>query len=208
MDFTNSYGVRLLMPFSERWFYGDALYIVDPWLYSLLGVGWWLARSTRRVRRASAWRWRRSTWLAMLLSNVIARREVASGLARAGAGRDAFHGHAGRRESVSARSRDRRRRSLRERQSLVRSAAAFPSRRIRHRRKGSTSRTRSRRCSRPRPRAFLRWSRFPFVQVDPRGRRSGSTTIATRTPAPMAGPARQARSKAITSSLQALKPVR
>ena len=32
MDFTNSYGVRLLMPLSERWFYGDALYIVDPWL--------------------------------------------------------------------------------------------------------------------------------------------------------------------------------
>ena len=30
MDFLNSYGVRLLMPFSERWFYGDALYIVDP----------------------------------------------------------------------------------------------------------------------------------------------------------------------------------
>ena len=37
MDFLNSYGVRLLMPFSERWFYGDALYIVDPWLYLALG---------------------------------------------------------------------------------------------------------------------------------------------------------------------------
>ncbi len=30
MDWLNSYGVRLLMPFSNRWFYGDALYIVDP----------------------------------------------------------------------------------------------------------------------------------------------------------------------------------
>ena len=54
MDFTNSYGVRLLMPFSERWFYGDALYIVDPWLYLTLGLGWWLAQARSRVRRASA----------------------------------------------------------------------------------------------------------------------------------------------------------
>jgi len=44
MDFLNSYGVRLLMPFSNRWFYGDALYIVDPWMYLVLGAGWWLAR--------------------------------------------------------------------------------------------------------------------------------------------------------------------
>ena len=53
MDFTNSYGVRLLMPFSERWFYGDALYIVDPWLYLTLGARL-VARRRRepRVRRA------------------------------------------------------------------------------------------------------------------------------------------------------------
>ena len=47
MDFTNSYGVRLLMPFSERWFYGDALYIVDPWLYLTLGLGWWLGEAAQ-----------------------------------------------------------------------------------------------------------------------------------------------------------------
>src|SRR6188508_3255838 len=52
MDSTNSYGVRLLMPFSERWFYGDALYIVDPWLYLALGTGWWLA--SRRETRGQA----------------------------------------------------------------------------------------------------------------------------------------------------------
>ena len=51
MDFTNSYGVRLLMPFSERWFYGDALYIVDPWLYLMLGLGWWLAKHQPRPAR-------------------------------------------------------------------------------------------------------------------------------------------------------------
>src|SRR6187401_3481938 len=52
MDFTNSYGVRLLMPFSDRWFYGDALYIVDPWLYLVLGVGWLLAKRNPRAARA------------------------------------------------------------------------------------------------------------------------------------------------------------
>src|SRR5512145_2888792 len=36
MDYLNTYGVRLLMPFSERWFYGDTLYIVDPLLYLFL----------------------------------------------------------------------------------------------------------------------------------------------------------------------------
>ena len=43
LDWLNSYGIRLLMPFSERWFYGDALYIVDPIMYVVLGAGWWLA---------------------------------------------------------------------------------------------------------------------------------------------------------------------
>ena len=51
MDFTNSYGVRLLMPFSDRWFYGDALYIVDPWLYLMLGLGWWRSRTSPRAAR-------------------------------------------------------------------------------------------------------------------------------------------------------------
>lgn len=83
MDLMNSYGVRLLMPFSDRWFYGDALYIVDPWLYLTLGLGWWLAKTNTRpakigVTIAAIY------VLAMLGSNVIARREVASGLARAG----------------------------------------------------------------------------------------------------------------------------
>jgi inner membrane protein len=83
MDFTNSYGVRLLMPFSERWFYGDALYIVDPWLYLALGLGWWLAKKHTRPARIGV-TIAAIYVAAMLLSNVIARREVASGLARAG----------------------------------------------------------------------------------------------------------------------------
>jgi inner membrane protein len=93
MDFLNSYGVRLLMPFSERWFYGDALYIVDPWLYLALGAGVILARR-RRSRGALDAEARRPARLAlaaagvymalMLASNTWARSAVAQGLSRAG----------------------------------------------------------------------------------------------------------------------------
>src|SRR5204863_1031304 len=51
MDLLNNYGVRLLMPFSQRWFYGDVLFIVDPRLWVILGAGIWLAR----YRRAPNW---------------------------------------------------------------------------------------------------------------------------------------------------------
>jgi inner membrane protein len=91
MDFLNSYGVRLLMPFSGRWFYGDALYIVDPWLYLVLGAGVWLASRAARAGRSEPTRpARRALMLAgvymvaMLASNLWARSVVRDGLARAG----------------------------------------------------------------------------------------------------------------------------
>ena len=91
MDFLNSYGVRLLMPFSERWFYGDALYIVDPWLYLSLGLGWWLASRREQRGAADAARPARigvaiaAIYMAtMLASNFVARAEVRGGLVRAG----------------------------------------------------------------------------------------------------------------------------
>lgn len=45
LDWLNTYGVRLLMPFDERWFYGDSLFIIDPWFWLLAAVGVVLARS-------------------------------------------------------------------------------------------------------------------------------------------------------------------
>jgi inner membrane protein len=51
LDLLNTYGVRLLMPFSGRWFYGDTLFILDPWLWLVLGVGVSLTR--RRARKAA-----------------------------------------------------------------------------------------------------------------------------------------------------------
>lgn len=54
LDLLNTYGVRWLMPFSSRWFYGDTLFIVDPWVWLALGVG--VCLSVRRERRGD------STW--------------------------------------------------------------------------------------------------------------------------------------------------
>jgi inner membrane protein len=47
LDWLNTYGVRLLMPFDGRWFYGDTLFIVDPWVWLLTAAGVVLARSQR-----------------------------------------------------------------------------------------------------------------------------------------------------------------
>lgn len=43
LDWLNTYGVRLLMPFSETWFYGDTLFIIDPWFWLLTAAGLVLA---------------------------------------------------------------------------------------------------------------------------------------------------------------------
>jgi inner membrane protein len=44
LDLLNTYGVRLLMPFSNRWFYGDTLFIIDLWLWLALLAGILLSR--------------------------------------------------------------------------------------------------------------------------------------------------------------------
>lgn len=33
LDWTNSYGVHPFWPFDNRWYYGDAVFIVEPWLW-------------------------------------------------------------------------------------------------------------------------------------------------------------------------------
>jgi inner membrane protein len=52
LDWLNSYGIRLLMPFSNRWFYGDAMFIVDPWLWMLFLGGVLVARRRQSVAPA------------------------------------------------------------------------------------------------------------------------------------------------------------
>ncbi len=48
LDWLNTYGMRWGMPWSARWFYGDAVYIMDPWLWLILGGAWLLARRPGR----------------------------------------------------------------------------------------------------------------------------------------------------------------
>jgi inner membrane protein len=54
LDWLNNYGMRWLMPFDDRWFYGDALFIVDPWIWLALGGALFLATS-RSAWRLAAW---------------------------------------------------------------------------------------------------------------------------------------------------------
>jgi len=54
LDWMNTYGIRLLEPFSRRWFYGDVLFIIDLWLW--LGMGFAVWFSLRREKRGGEWR--------------------------------------------------------------------------------------------------------------------------------------------------------
>jgi inner membrane protein len=91
LDFLNNYGVRLLMPFSGRWFYGDALFIIDPWLWLTLGAGVLLARrkiggrsSAARVSLVVA-----AVYVVAMLVSAQAARNVVQETWRAERGRDA-----------------------------------------------------------------------------------------------------------------------
>ena len=53
LDWLNVYGIRLLEPFSSRWFYGDILFIIDVWLWALMGFATWF--SLRREKRDGEW---------------------------------------------------------------------------------------------------------------------------------------------------------
>jgi inner membrane protein len=53
-DWLNVYGIRLLEPFSSRWFYGDTLFIIDVWLWALMGFATWF--SLGREKRGGEWR--------------------------------------------------------------------------------------------------------------------------------------------------------
>jgi inner membrane protein len=52
-DWLNVYGIRLLEPFSSQWFYGDTLFIIDPWLWAMLIASIWVSR--RREKAGAEW---------------------------------------------------------------------------------------------------------------------------------------------------------
>lgn len=50
LDFTNSYGWRPYLPWSNNWYYGDTAFVIDPWIWLLLGGALCLAKATTRWR--------------------------------------------------------------------------------------------------------------------------------------------------------------
>ena len=67
MDWTNNYGVRPLLPWDGRWFYGDLVFIVDPYLLLVLGGAGFLLTSNRR--------WKIAGWslLAVVVTIIVLR---------------------------------------------------------------------------------------------------------------------------------------
>ena len=52
LDFTNDYGVHPLSPFTNRWFFGDTVFIVEPWLWVLSAAALMRCTARRAVRIA------------------------------------------------------------------------------------------------------------------------------------------------------------
>src|SRR5262245_23517651 len=71
LDFTNSYGWRPFLPFHRTWYYGDVLFVFDPYIDSLLVVGILAGRLRPDLRRFAAW-----LSLALALAYIGARVEL------------------------------------------------------------------------------------------------------------------------------------
>ncbi|MBF86253.1 MAG: hydrolase [Acidobacteria bacterium] len=54
LDWLNTYGIRLLMPFEDRWFYGDAIFIIDPWIW-LMAASAVVFAHTRSATSVALW---------------------------------------------------------------------------------------------------------------------------------------------------------
>ncbi len=49
LDYLNSYGWRPFLPWDDRWYYGDIAFVIDPWLWIVLGgAAFIFAAKTRR----------------------------------------------------------------------------------------------------------------------------------------------------------------
>jgi inner membrane protein len=78
LDTLNTYGVRWLMPFSGRWFYGDTLFIVDPWMWLTLGIGVLASRRAASDRPARFALWVAFGYAAAMGVGAMAARRIAS----------------------------------------------------------------------------------------------------------------------------------
>jgi len=65
LDWTNNYGIRLLLPWSPKWFYGDLVFIVDPFIWVITGGAAFLLTSKTR-RQTVLW-----TLLALVVTTIV-----------------------------------------------------------------------------------------------------------------------------------------
>lgn len=53
LDWTNNYGIRFFLPWSPKWSYGDLVFIVDPYLWLILGGAAFLLTAKTRSSKAT-----------------------------------------------------------------------------------------------------------------------------------------------------------
>jgi len=49
MDWANNYGIRPFLPWSSQWFYGDFIFIIDPFVWMILGSACFLLTSKSKL---------------------------------------------------------------------------------------------------------------------------------------------------------------
>ena len=54
LDWTNNYGMRFLLPWNAKWFYGDFLFVLDPFFWIVLGGSAFLLTAETR-KQISVW---------------------------------------------------------------------------------------------------------------------------------------------------------
>ena len=78
LDFTNAYGWRPFLPWSDRWYYGDIAFVVDLWIWGVMGGVMFLVAT--RVTESRAHRWLIGFWAALFIvtAAVVVRSDSAS----------------------------------------------------------------------------------------------------------------------------------
>lgn len=76
MDWTNNYGIRPFLPWSSQWVYGDFIFIIDPFLWMILGGACFLLTSKAK--------WQLGVWslLALVLTYLVLTVPTQRGLDR------------------------------------------------------------------------------------------------------------------------------
>jgi inner membrane protein len=74
LDWTNNYGIRFFLPWSSQWYYGDIVYIIDPYLWLILGGACFLLSAKTKSGKI--------IWaaLAVVLTGLIVANPRAAGL--------------------------------------------------------------------------------------------------------------------------------